>query len=339
MNRNQFVLTLNKYSELNFGNLIELGSWVERDALPWLWEEMSGILPKTVQHPNFPKKTISNKKLKPMLPKDAVRNGLVMSFYDKTQISPPYFHAHITMLDVEAKRYCAQVKRFAQMQPAPYVNATALSLHKPLLNLMFDGLSLLENAAQNVAGVDDYYAAYGKRFEHPIEVLNGARQVIYGIHSGLAHSDLAPSMAIAVLRTAIELRIRHAFCIYHMVSKKRIPSITPIDLNTLFTAIQPYEKNIQFGVDFHDLWKIYKWSNIYLHAGMRDYCWAPGYILHFLLPLFGSLSKSSNGGIQMNKATWRAVRKAVDNAYIPKKGPKKLKMPAYSESEAQCIFK
>ncbi len=338
MNRDQFVSTTNKYKELNFGNLIAFGSWIESDALPWLWDELSGITMKTKQHPKSTKKQTANKKLTPIHAKDAVRNGLV-SFYDISQITPLYFHAQLTMLDAEAKRYCAQVKKFAQMQPSPYANATALSLHKPLLDMMFDGLILLEKAAQKVAGIDDFYAAYGKRFEHPLEIINGARQVIYGVHSGLAHSDRAPSMAIAVLRTALEMRIRHAFCIYHMVSRTRIPSVTPIDLNTLFTAIQAHEKNIQFGVDFHDVWKIYKWSNVYLHAGMRDYSWVPGFVLQYLLPLFGSRSNSVNGGIQMDKATWHAVRKTVDDSYIPKRGPKKLRLPTFSESEAQCIIK
>ena len=85
------------------------------------------------------------------------------------------------------------------------------------------------------------------------------------------------------------------------------------------------------------MWKIYKWSNLYLHAGMRDFPWVPGYLLQFLRQLFCSPS-SVDGGIKIKKATWNADRKAVDNAYVPESGPKKWKLPKYSESGAQCII-
>jgi len=274
-----------------------------------------------------------------MSPSEAVRNGLLMGLQNNQKVDPLLYHAQMTMLSVEASRYCKQVKKFAQMKPSPNANAVALALHQPLHDMMLDGLILLEQAAQKIVKVDDFYAAYGKRSEHPIEIINGAKQVIYGTHSGLANADRSPSMAVAVLRTAIELRLRHAFCVYHMVSRTRYPGVNPIDLSTLFKAIQVHEKNIQFDVDINDVWKVYRWSNLYLHAGMRDYSWVPGFVLQYLMPLFGSLSNHVDGGIQMDKAIWNKVRKVVEETYIPETGPRKWKLPAYSEKYAQCIFK
>ena len=85
-------------------------------------------------------------------------------------------------------------------------------------------------------------------------------------------------------------------------------------LSAVFDEINKHASSIQLQVDLHDVMKVYRWTNPYLHAGWRDFVWVPGYVLQFLRPLFvgpdkGPLEdRSINGGIQMPREVWRAVR-------------------------------
>ena len=64
------------------------------------------------------------------------------------------------MLDAEATRYCNQIEKLANMEPAPYVNATTLTLHVPLLEMLQDGLTLLEGAGPRVTKAPNFYGAW-----------------------------------------------------------------------------------------------------------------------------------------------------------------------------------
>jgi len=55
------------------------------------------------------------------------------------------------------------------------------------------------------------FGAWGRRQETPFEIFKGAEQVTYGQFSGLTHDDRARWIPLAVLRTALETRMRQAF--------------------------------------------------------------------------------------------------------------------------------
>lgn len=61
----------------------------------------------------------------------------------------------------------------------------------------------------------------------------------------------APFTPIAVLRTAIEIRIRSAFGIQGYEEPAN-DNFVPIDLSSLFEQIRPRLAQIQFAVDFND---------------------------------------------------------------------------------------
>jgi hypothetical protein len=218
---------------------------------------------------------------------------------------------------------------------------------------------LLEQAGAGVAGVPGYYRAWKRGAEHPFEVAQGTRQMIYGVYSGLAFADRAPYLPVAVLRTAIELRLRHAFGIYGLVDLLNPGDLVPIDMSKLFEAIQKHQHEIDFAVDIHDVWKVYRWSNFYLHGGYRDYPWVPGFLLGYLWPLFADQKStpkggwSIDGGIRLKKDAWRSVRSAltppaldrtfkmrIKNAWaalFPRVG-RRLELPADEGERAQVIF-
>ena len=361
MNHNDYSQRLQQFEDCNSTNLVALGTWVRNDALPWLWNELGGaILTPKQQHPNAPTAP-RPQRLCPMTDADAVRQGLMVSVADRMKklAEPSYFRAQLTMLDKEAIRYCDNIDAFSQAPSVFAKEAVVHTLHRALLEMMRYALILLEDAAHNVTEVSGYFAAWRRKRETPFEVYKGTEQIIYGTYSGMTHADRAPYTSIDVLRTAIELRLRGAFCVSSYVNTKKTDDLIPIDLSKLFEAIQMHQKDIAFIVNLHDVWKIYRWSNFYLHGGARDFPWVPGFLLQYLRPLFAdprtgsNVSWSINGGIRMKRETWHAVRKAlvppierpsliqrISNAcgtFWPSKASP-LELPAVEERAAECVF-
>lgn len=361
MDHNDYSRKLQQLEDWNRSNLIDLGIWARNDALPWLWKELSGaILVPKQKHPNAlraPKPAL----LTPLTDPEAVRKGLMVSISDRENklAEPSYYSAQLTMLHKEATRYCESIDRFAQASSVFAEDAVVHTLHRPLHEMMQYALTLLEDAGHNVAGVSGYFGAWRRKHDAAFEVYKGAEQSIYGTYSSMTHADLAPYTPVAVLRTAIELRLRGAFCISSFSHAQKPDQLIPIDLSRLFDSIQQHQKEVHFLVDMHDVWKIYRWSNFYLHAGVRDFPWVVGFLLQYLRPLFSGpeftdhSTYSIHGGISMRRETWHAVRNSLlpdddrpslferlSNALGTLKPPKKspLQLTPASENEADCVF-
>ena len=63
MKENDYKKELHRLHDPTRQNLIELSDWAVKQALPWLWAELAGILGK--------------KKVVPLQAHDAIRQGLV----------------------------------------------------------------------------------------------------------------------------------------------------------------------------------------------------------------------------------------------------------------------
>lgn len=341
--------TLNQLHEPTAPNLIALGRWVQDEALPWLWHELGGIV-LVPQTPNpLATKPPAPRQLIPMRDVDAVRRGLFTSLPDwkKKLADPKFYRAHLTMLDAEARRYCATITR---SQPVSDNNPGIPSVHEALRDMMAEAIVMLEDAASNLIDATGYFGVGRRKEDHPFEVFKGAEQIVYGSYSGLTHADRAPSTPIAVLRTAIELRLRHAFGAYSF-RVEASDDVAPIELSKLFDAIRTRQNETPFAVDVHDVWRIYRWSNFYLHRGVRDYQWVPGFLLQFLRPIFAA-PQGVDGGLSMKRETWRAVREALEHSLqrpsfvarfatawrILFHSHRKLELPSFSEEAAQCMF-
>lgn len=314
MNINKYSSELDRLQESTASNMQVLAGWTLATALPWLWGEMSGVVltprPKHPQAKSAPAKQI----LKPMTGSDAVRHGLMLTLTDRaTKVADPdYYQAQLTMMDAQARLLCTAIQDWGKEQNPPS-DVTIHTLHRALHEILRHARILLEQAGAGVTGLPGYYGAWRRTYDTSFEVIQASRQAIYGAYSGLAFADRAPWVSIAILRTAIELRLREAFMIWGFVSESKPENVVPIDMSTIFDAIAPSEKEISFAVDIHDVWKVYRWSNHYLHAGFRDYPWVPGFLLHYMWPLFVGAqgSRSMNAGIQMSEVTWKTVRSRI----------------------------
>jgi hypothetical protein len=359
MNSDDYGAKLEQLRDISSANLIALGQWVQAEALSWLWGELGGAILTPRPHHPMARTPPTQPILRPMTEREAVRQGLIASLADRRKLrEPSFYQAQLTMLDAEARRYCASIESFAKQQTMVYADAALHTLHRALLEMMCVATVLLEDAARAITDLSGYFGAWRRRREHPFEVFKGAEQIIYGTYSGMTHADRAPYIPVAVLRTAIELRLRHAFGVYSLRDPKN-PDVPVFSaFSALFRAIQAQQDEIAFAVDINDVWQIYRWSNFYLHSGMRDYPWVPGFLLQHLRPIFADQeiaqngSWSVNGGIRMRRQTWRSVREAL---LEPSRGPRltgrlviawralvgksrRLELPDFHEMDAQVVF-
>jgi hypothetical protein len=356
-----YSATLDRLKEPTVANMIQLGTWTEAHALPWLWEEFGGAILEPKQKHPLARTASAPATLRPMTDPEAIRHGLMTSIAERSSklTEHSYYRAQLTMLDVEARAYCSNIASFAAAASPFAPDAAVHTIHRALLEMMHLARVLLEDAGAGVTDVEGFYRAWRRKVEHPLEIAHGARQMIYGTYSGMAFADRAPYLPVAVLRTAIELRLRHAFRVYGLLDPANPADLNPIDMSRLFAAIQQHQSKLDFAVDIHDVWKVYRWSNFYLHGGVRDYPWVPGFLLRFLWPLFADQGKTPNGGlnvdggIRMQRATWEAVRaelvpappdrrfmsrlKNAWNALFPRQ-VRRLVLPADDGRSAQCVF-
>lgn len=345
--------TLGKATALNMS---ELAIWTEKVGLPWLWMEMGGaVLKPKKQHPlasRAPRQPV----LRPMGSADAVRNGLMASLADRRERAsdPLFFQAQLTMLDDQARLLCSTIHECLAAEDSSS-DATVDSLHRHLLDIMRQARILLAWAGDCVTKVPGYYSAGRRTHDSAFEVIQAARQIIYGSYSRLAFADRAASVPVAILRTAIELRLRDAFCIWGLVNQDDQTDMQPVDMSRLFDALAAHKGDMQLAVDLHDVWRIYRWSNHYLHAGFRDFPWVPGFLLSYLWPLFtGGQAPSINAGIQLSEETWRSVRASLAprsrspsvverltaawQAVRAKAPSRVLELPECEPRHAACVF-
>jgi hypothetical protein len=302
----EYIDAFRKWDQETAADLTARARWLEQDGLPWMWAELGTIL---------------GKRVKALSPEHAIRQGLEVTPVDriKMPLKESYHIANLTMLDGEARRICAAANNFANATNPVAPAATIYELQSALRLFLLDGLVLLRRANVSVRNDPGPYLIGKREQEHSFEIFKGAEQFIYGRYSGLTHFDRASFAPIAALRTAIEIRIRSAFGIFGYTDRSN-NSLRPIDMREIFDVVQSHLSDIAFAVDFHDIVRIYRWSNSYLHAGQRDAVWIPGYALQYLRPLFADQGKtpdggwSIDGGIRMKHETWQSIRAAFDVA-------------------------
>ena len=87
-------------------------------------------------------------------------------------------------------------------------------------------------------------------------------------------------------------------------------------MKTLFEVLEAHEQSIRLSVPLSDLRRIYGWSNMYVHTGMRDYIWLPYFATKYLNSFFRGGEHASRSsvytGIITSKATIEAIQADVE---------------------------
>lgn len=110
----------------------------------------------------------------------------------------------------------------------------------------------------------------------------------------LSFADNHSDTAINQLRMAIEIRLLRGFGVAARVTLAG--AVVPLALSEILEAIAPRKSDITFGVPFEHIERLYRWSNIYMHSGFKQYTWSQIYGLHYLRPfLLGSGTNTYDG--------------------------------------------
>lgn len=299
MNNQDFLRTMRTLAE---GPPIPFAEWTRDEAIPWVRKEMEGICAKGL----------------PVVPDhEAIRAGLTITLMDLLELpkKASFWGAQLVMFERETTRYVDVGLRCDPNSSAPYKSSTEREVGEGLRRNLRDAIIMLEGAGSIKLDLVGAYGAWAVGEYHTFPMFKAAEQLTYGRYSGLTHTDEAEHASSAILRTAIELRIRRAFEI-QSYQNINTGELTPISFSDIMEKVLSQSKHIHCPVDLHDVNRIYRWTNPYLHAGRKSYTWQVGFCLQHLRPLFVGPEKlkscsgwSIHGGLEMPRIVWERVRR------------------------------
>jgi hypothetical protein len=226
-----------------------------------------------------------------------------------------FYTANARVFITECRRIASNI---AAAPAGPESDVFASRHHELLRKLALDGLVLLADWARCLQGVDGIYGI-GKNTLHDFfQISHAADQLMFAGSSLFAFTDNATDSATALLRVAIETRLRFGFGLLGIVDKAS-QVVTPLNLSKVLAAVKSHESNIRLGIPLAHIERLYGWSNIYVHTGLKHYTWSPIFASRYLIPLLrgGNYPGGTgvNAGIQINTATLTAVQLEVANIY------------------------
>ena len=250
--------------------------------------------------------------------------------YDKLK-DPNYFIqnalAFITTVDSVLKQtdILSDLKEDFKCQNKDYCLPTACILeHTQLLQRLFFDSCILIQQAMDFKEIDN--PAYcGTSATNPLHMMSGElHSILYGYHTPLSCRKFRIHPAIPTLRIMIEVKIRNAFGIVGL-QNKQTGALEPIPLSKIFNAVNKYVKNgdvIFNNIEYANLKKIYTWTNIYIHSGLKSYTWYP-FIFHmYLHDFFDAMNIqlpnnrwSSKSGIQIKKDKLYKIQQDIESHY------------------------
>lgn len=192
------------------------------------------------------------------------------------------------------------------------------SQHYFLLRQMaMDAIFLLSDWAALMQDIPIAYGVGNNPFHSPFEISHAAQQVAFGGSPFFAFSDLATHTATAVLRVALETRIRYGFGLLGVLDLSN-QTVIPLNMGTILEAIKVHKSGFTLAIPLEHIARIYGWANIYVHIGLKLYSWSPIFALEYLNPLFRGVNHpniySVHSGIQIDKQTLTDVQNEAEQA-------------------------
>jgi hypothetical protein len=229
----------------------------------------------------------------------------------------PFYNAQAAWFVEEMDWIVARVPRV--------VVAADASLLLPVLgfvrHLLLDSLVLFEHWGGAYAEVPGVFGAFKVMSEQVMHLFQGARQIIYGHGAwGLSFTDNHADTCIGIIRQALELRLRRGFGIIGKEAKSD-GAFSPVPLSHLLEAIAVLKTAIALPVSFENLQRIYGWSNLYMHGGVKLYAWCPSrtleYVHTFVIGSAPGYLATGKAGIQLPRATLLEIQRDVEAANDP----------------------
>lgn len=222
----------------------------------------------------------------------------------------------------------------ANAQPDPRLAVFASQHYSLLKNMALDAQALLADWATSTQGIPAMYGVWKNSFHDSFQISHAAQQLMFGGSPLFAFADLATDSATALLRIALETRIRFGFGLLGVRDLAR-GSVEPLNMNKVLEAIKLHENKFTLALPLQHIERIYGWSNIYVHVGLKSFAWSPIFALGYLNPfLRGGIhpgGSSVNAGIYIDKATLLDIQ-AETRSIIGLDATKKELMTIHPES-------
>lgn len=232
-----------------------------------------------------------------------------------------FYLANASIFITQLSELCA--KDFIEnFEAAEEDELTLYNYSRVLRNLLYDSLILLNEYLAIVKGEDARYGVGKGHKQHTLTIYHSLNQSIYGQASFHAFRETQPDLSISIIRQLIELRIRRAFGVLGYFDATT-ESLQPLPMGRVFEVLSSHKERIDFSMPFDCLVRIYGWSNIFLHTGLKEYSWSPifvtKYIQTFSLGKSADLGEgwSANSGIQTSEEVLDSVHRDLESL-LPK---------------------
>lgn len=187
----------------------------------------------------------------------------------------------------------------------------------------------MANAYQvNIMGNNEYGYNIGHITQPTMPFHQVLRQNLFGQFSFDSFSDMETSYSVSIIRQLIELRIRRAFGVICFTDS--CGSVTPINFSQVLSTLKYYQDEIEFPLALGDIERIYVWSNMYVHSGLKDFSWIPYSLEYVLRPLtFGGCNQDGNWSINNGIKTSKEVLDKISQSLLNTQENKSLTIMPY----------
>ncbi len=184
--------------------------------------------------------------------------------------------------------------------------------------LLLDSLCLFSDWGQNIPAEPVNFGVVRNWAISELAFYHGALQNIYGHRTpSLSFTDNHAELTGAIIRQGLEIRLRRAFGIVGKISNNDY-SLYPIALSKLIETLKNNRSDFHMAVPIENVNRIYRWANLVVHRGMRDYGWTHPRVLCYLKPLLVG-DKNERGhplirnGIRINSSSLEKIQNELNN--------------------------
>lgn len=208
------------------------------------------------------------------------------------------------------------IKHFEVVPGSEVDDLVVYNYHRLFQGLLFDSLILLNEYAVRIKGVSPPYGCGKNLWQHHVTMYQSLRQSIFGQASFHSFVEVEPDLSISIIRQIVELRVRRAFGVLGWF-QPTTQSFEPLAMSKLFEEIKKHKSDVDFSVPFECLTRIYGWSNIFLHTGVKEYLWKPMIVKEYLKEFcLGKQNQYNvNGGVVVKEVALTAIISSLEQAH------------------------
>lgn len=300
----QFKNEFNKYSskERNPQEVISFATWLGNDAIQLYKDAFKQETKHSI--PSLPQEKL----IEQAYPKG-------VNEFDKKHLQQAFYSAN-AQLFIDTCSWVAPAIVNAHSNQSAHADAFSIRHYNLLMYLTLDALTLLEHWA---AFTQDSHGVYGigrNNFHDSFQLSHAVDQLLFTGSPFFTFTDLATDAGTAVLRVALETRLRFGFGLLG-VTEKSTGAITPLNLRIVLEAVETHEKNMKLAIPFQHIDRLYGWSNIYVHLGLKSFTWSPIFASRYLNPFLRGVEGGAdiNSGICISKEMIEAIQDKVESSY------------------------